>query len=217
LIDKEATMTRITGVILGLTMALIGLADATHPVRAADETDCTQFKIDDKKSDPFKPVSFPQQCKARTSNGFVLPDPNCTPGAVNPSLTIDVLRNPQFRTSCVRSHATTEQEKNKTYTYYGIQHPSQNSGVTQICELDHLISLELGGADTLENIWPQCGPPNTVLVHRYFKEKDTVENYLAKQVRDGMMSLDKVQHGIASDWTQYLADARKACPVGNCR
>jgi hypothetical protein len=54
-------------------------------------------------------------------------------------------------------------------------------------------------------------------VRRYFKEKDAVENYLAKQVRDGTMPLDKVQKGIAEDWTQYLADAQKACPMGKCR
>ena len=72
-------------------------------------------------------------------------------------------------------------------------------------------------ADTLDNIWPQCGPPNTVLVHRYFKEKDAVENYLAKQVRDGVMDLKEVQQGIASDWTQYLAEAKKACPMGKCQ
>jgi hypothetical protein len=210
-------MTPIAGRIAAIAALLVLLTAPDRALSAAEEPDCAQFKIQDKDSKPFKSVAFPAQCKTRVSNGFVLPDPNCTPGAVNPSLTVEVLRNPQFRTSCVRSHATTEDQKNKTYGYYGIPHPGQDSGVTQICELDHLVSLELGGADTLENIWPQCGPPNTVLVHRYFKEKDTVENYLAKQVRDGMMALEKVQQGIAADWTQYLADAKKACPMGNCR
>jgi len=50
--------------------------------------------------------------------------------------------------------------------------------------LDHLISLELGGADTLDNIWPQCGPSGVALPQRFFKEKDTVENFLAMQVRE---------------------------------
>jgi len=49
-----------------------------------------------------------------------------------------------------------------------------------------------------------------------FKRKDTVENYLAKQVRDGNMSLDDAQRGIAKDWTQYLKDAEAACPDGKC-
>jgi hypothetical protein len=87
----------------------------------------------------------------------------------------------------------------------------------QTCELDHLISLELGGADTLDNIWPQCGPPGRVLRERFFKQKDIVENYLAKQVRDGVMDLNQAQQGIATDWTQYIDDARKACPGGKCK
>jgi hypothetical protein len=213
------TMTRTSRLIFAMTTALVFLIAPQIALCAADQPDCSQFKIDDTESKPVngKTVTFPQQCKTRTSNGFVLPDPSCTPGAFNPTLTVEVLRNPDFRTSCVRSHATTEVEKNKTYAYYGIPHPAQNTGVTQICELDHLVSLELGGADTLDNIWPQCGPPNTILVRRYFKEKDAVENYLAKQVRDGTMPLDKVQRGIAEDWTQYLADAQKACPMGKCR
>jgi len=128
-----------------------------------------------------------------------------------------VLRNPHFRTSCVRGHATSEEQKKKRYIAYGIPHPGHNTGVTQTCELDHLVSLELGGADTLDNIWPQCGPPGVALVHRFFREKDTVENYLAKQVREGVMNLKEVQQGIAADWTQYLADAKKACRMGNCR
>jgi hypothetical protein len=75
--------------------------------------------------------------------------------------------------------------------------------------LDHLISLELGGADTLGNIWPQCGPSGIVLAKRYFKIKDAVENYLAVQVRSGDMPLADAQHGIATDWTQYIAASTK--------
>src|SRR6185437_14651747 len=101
----------------------------------------------------------------------------------------------RFRTSCVRSHTTTEAQKTGTYKWYRIKHPANNSGPRQTCELDHLISLELGGADTLDNIWPQCGPPGVTLSRRYFKQKDMVENYLAKQVRDGKMGLGEAQRG----------------------
>jgi hypothetical protein len=73
--------------------------------------------------------------------------------------------------------------------------------------LDHLISLELGGADTLDNIWPQCGPSRVKLATRYFKIKDGVENYLAAKVKAGEISLQDAQRGIAADWTQYISDA----------
>jgi hypothetical protein len=141
------------------------------------------------------------------SRGFPIPDPICTPGAVNPTVAEDVLRNPSFRTACVRGHATTEHEKAETYRWYRVAHPGHNTGQNQTCELDHLVSLELGGADTLENIWPQCGPPNVALRQRYFKQKDAVENYLARQVKRGRMNLSEAQKGIATDWTQYLEDA----------
>jgi hypothetical protein len=127
-----------------------------------------------------------------------------------------VLRDTRFTTKCVRDAATKEEEKATTYDWYHMDHPSNNSGENQICELDHLISLELGGADTLENIWPQCGPPGVALAQRDFKQKDTVENFLAKQVREGRMDLSTVQKAIAIDWTQFLDAARQACPEGRC-
>ena len=187
--------------------------------RAVAQMSCAAFQINDTASLALQPVANPppQQCAAGTSHdGSPIPDPACTPGAVNPTLTVDVLRNPSFRTSCVRSHATTEEQKAATYDLYGIPHPSDNTGPNQTCELDHLVPLELGGADTLDNIWPQCGPPGVALSARYFKEKDIVENYLTKLVKSGQMDLDQAQHGIATDWTQYLAAARTACPGGRC-
>jgi len=113
-------------------------------------------------------------------------------------------RTPNYRTSCTRDGATSAAQKNKTYGWYGLPHPAHNTGANQFCELDHLISLELGGADTLENIWPQCGPDKVTLRERYFKQKDAVENYLAAQVKAGTISLHDAQWGIANDWTQYL-------------
>jgi hypothetical protein len=185
---------------------------------AVAQTNCADFDIDPTASVPLHPVAdpAPQSCATQMSNGFPIPDPNCTPGAINPTLTVDILRNPNFRTRCVREQATTEQQKATTYSLYNIPHPTNNTGASQTCELDHLISLELGGADTLDNIWPQCGPSEVSLSQRFFKEKDGVENYLAKLVRNGQMDLGEAQRGIATDWTQYLDAARQTCPGGRC-
>jgi hypothetical protein len=49
------------------------------------------------------------------------------------------------------------------------------------CEKDHFVPLEMGGADTLDNIWPQRGPSGATGLNRYFKQKDSVETYLAGQ------------------------------------
>jgi len=107
----------------------------------------------------LRPVALPPQqaCTIPTRNGFPVPDPNCTPGAINPTLTIEVLRDQSFTAKCIRDVATQEEEKAGTFAWYDVPHASNNSGETQICELDHLISLELGGVDTLDNIWPNAG------------------------------------------------------------
>ena len=190
---------------LGMNVA----ASRSHPSTAIGSAPafCAQFDITATASTALAQVTLPpgKTCSVRLINNIPLPDPACTPGAVNPTVTTEVLQNPSFRTICVRSQTTTEAQKASTYQFYGIPHPPQNTGANQTCELDHLISLELGGADTLDNIWPQCGPNDVTLSQRYFKQKDSVENFLAKQVREGKMTLEDAQRGIASDWTQFLA------------
>lgn len=151
-------------------------------------------------------------CSVRTLTldgvSYAAPDKTCTPGATNPTLTLSVLQHKGFKTKCERDKATSASRKAATYVWYGITKPSNNTGQRMVCELDHLISIEIGGADTIDNIWPQCGPSRVVLKNRYFKQKDLVEDYLADQVRAGNMDLKDVQKGIAADWTQYLNASR---------
>jgi hypothetical protein len=173
---------------------------------------CGKLNINPEASDPVTQVSLPPvgTCKPIVKNGLPLPDPKCSPGAVNPTLTLEVMKTKGFTTQCVRDLATTPTEKAATYKWYKIAKPAHNSGQSQVCELDHIISLELGGADTLDNLWPQCGPSKAALNKRFFKQKDAVENFLAREVRAGRMKLDVAQQGIAEDWTQFLAAARRA-------
>jgi hypothetical protein len=134
---------------------------------------------------------------------------------VNDTLTLIVMAKGNFTTDCVRDHAETGDKKQATYTWYKIGKPADNTHQHQVCELDHLVSLELGGADTLDNIWPQCGPSKAVLNSRFFKRKDAVENFLAGEVRHGKITLAEAQKRIAEDWTQFLAEA-VACPKDDC-
>ena len=63
-------------------------------------------------------------------------------------------------------------------------------------EEDHLISLELGGAPKdPRNLWPEPykPPPGA-------KEKDTVENFLRREVCAGRLTLEEAQRRIATDW-----------------
>lgn len=150
-------------------------------------------------------------CLVRTSNGYPVPDPRCTPGGVNPAITLYVLSDQHWRTRSIRNCESSEAQKHVAYRWYGIQKPRINSNENQVCELDHLVPLELGGADGLGNIWPECGPDGVTLRERYFKRKDRVENYLAEQVKAGRLSLQAAQEGIASDWTKYLDQADRWC------
>jgi hypothetical protein len=187
----------LTGIVLGCGLA-VGAANAAPGCPAG---------VDPTASTPLATATTGTSCSPRTSHGYPLPDPACTPGAINPTITLAVLQSGRFKTPCERDRATSAAQKATTYAEYGVPKPGNNTGQNQTCELDHLVSLELGGADTLDNIWPQCGPPGAKLPQRYFKIKDGVENYLAAEVRAGAITLAAAQHGIATDWTQYIAAA----------
>ena len=184
-------------------VVLIALFISFFGVASPALGDCLALAVDGRAEAPLHRAVLPPAdgCRTRISHDYPVPDPACTPGATNPTVTLAMLRSPDFRTSCVRNKATSEHEKAVTYRWYGIAHPAHNQGARQTCELDHLVSLELGGADTLDNIWPQCGPMGAALRARFFKQKDAVENYLAARVRDGTMPLGAAQRGIAEDWT----------------
>ena len=62
-------------------------------------------------------------------------------------------------------------------------------------ELDHLIPLELGGASTPRNLWPEPreGPVGAAV-------KDQLENRLNELVCSGRLGLHDAQQAIAADW-----------------
>lgn len=119
-----------------------------------------------------------------------LQDKDCTPGAIDPRLTKDVICSPTFTTKSVRNVPSAE--KRQVYEEYGItsHQPGQY-------EVDHLISLELGGSNDIANLWPEPAEPRPA-----FHEKDAVENHLHKQVCNGSISLSDAQEEISSNWLQ---------------
>lgn len=128
------------------------------------------------------------------SGGALLPDPRVTPGATLP---VDA------NTVCARGYAgqtrhVTEAEKKQAYAEYAAR---RAKGVC--CEVDHLISLELGGSNDLKNLWPQPYAPAPGA-----HEKDKLENRLHEMVCAGKIGLPAAQRAIATDWyaayRQYL-------------
>jgi hypothetical protein len=152
------------------------------------------------------PFGRPAKLDGCRVNGS-LPDPECTPGDIIASETREVICDPNFRTSRVRNSVTTPAEKARVYQMYNIPHPRQNRGPDQVCEIDHLVPLELGGNDTIANLWPQCTPGYAGWPGAGFHDKDGFENYLRRQVCAGRISLAEAQRQIATDWYGYWVAA----------
>jgi hypothetical protein len=100
-------------------------------------------------------------------------------------------------TTCVRD--VKEDEKKKVYENYGLagDHTGYCSGA-EGCEIDHLISLELGGANDIKNLWPQPYEGAAFTAHM----KDTLERRMHKMVCEGDLSLDEAQKEIRTNWIE---------------
>lgn len=118
-----------------------------------------------------------------------LPDSACTPGAIIASATKDQICQSGYASS-VRN--VPQSEKDQVYAEYGIA--SHYAGQY---EVDHLVSLELGGSNDIANLWPEAASPTPG-----FHEKDKVENYLHDQMCNGSISLQQAQIEIATNWLQ---------------
>lgn len=116
-----------------------------------------------------------------------LPDLACTPGAIITTATKAKICVSGYSSS-VRNVPTSE--KSQVYAEYGIR-----SHTTGQYEVDHDVSLELGGSNDIANLWPEPASPKPG-----FHEKDKVENYLHSQVCSGAISLKQAQIEIATNW-----------------
>jgi hypothetical protein len=133
----------------------------------------------------------PQWGKQTKTSGCVasggLPDPACTPGDIFLDATKDKICVSGYSSS-VRSVPASE--KDAVYAEYGIAHHA-----TGEYEVDHFVSLELGGSNDISNLFPEAAEPKPG-----FHEKDKVENYLHDQVCKGNLTLADAQRQIATNW-----------------
>lgn len=142
----------------------------------------------------------------RKHGDVLLNDITVTPGAVRTLDKNDVCNGGSTK----QYRHTTQAEKDEAYREYGVDKHVPLAGAgsgtfkAPLYEIDHLISLELGGADELANLWPQ-----PYYQHPGAHEKDAVENYLHKQVCDGKMELQEAQRSIATDWYALYVEMKK--------
>ena len=161
------------------------------------------FVISHASSHVVQPQPPPSSCHVRGQYPFNMPDPHCTPGALNPAVPQATIRmticRPGYSSSIRPSTSVTEPEKLASIRAYGF-HQAAGS-----YEYDHLISLELGGAaNDSRNLWPETGAsPNL---------KDKVENYLHARVCDGRMLLASAQRIVALEWVPFYDQNLKPKP-----
>jgi hypothetical protein len=131
-----------------------------------------------------------------------LPDPVRTPGATLPVTARDI---------CVSGYTKKVRNvpaalKRHVYQSYGIARYRPGE-----YEVDHLISLELGGSNAERNLWPQpygTRPWNARI-------KDRLENELHRRVCDGEIDLASAQRAIAGNWVaayRHYVDSAPPAP-----
>jgi hypothetical protein len=148
---------------------------------------CASSQAQAPPGQPLNPRTRSSDCVARGA----LPDAGCTPGSI---------RTSDSRGVCVpgssrRARNVSPALKRAVYRSYGIRRHRRGA-----YEVDHLVPLELGGANDIANLWPQpVSPPPG------YHEKDGLENALHDLVCHGRASLDWAQRAIAGDWVSTRA------------
>lgn len=135
------------------------------------------------------------RASAHVGDSSLYPDPSLTPGAVFPNVTESDVCTPGY-SKTVRN--VSAQTKAEVFREYGIT-PEPGK-----YEIDHFISLELGGSNDISNLWPEPYDPRPGA-----HEKDSVENYLHAQVCSGAMTLKQAQDAISTDWYKVYLQSHK--------
>ena len=120
------------------------------------------------------------------------PDRRRSPGAYFSKLTTSVICTSTFRTGPICN--VPDSEKHQVEIEYGLAPCGHGSTM----EIDHIVSLELGGSNDIANLYPEkaklpTGAPG-------FHVKDKLENKLHDLVCEGTIGLRSVQRQIAGDW-----------------
>lgn len=136
------------------------------------------------------------------TNRPILPDTSLTPGIVNKDSTDDKLCTVGY-TGTIRN--VPESIKKKVFAEYNINSKSGKF------EIDHLISLEIGGSNDIKNLWPESYTTKPFNAHI----KDKLENKLHKMICNKTISKEEAQKEISEDWIltycTYYDDMKKEC------
>ena len=113
----------------------------------------------------------------------LLPNPKLTPGKI--------ARRDKDR------NGVTEEMERRLFDRYHI--PWRRRAEFKV---DHLIPIELGGADVIENLWPQSLFARPYSVER----KELLTQRLLARIAEGKMTLAQAQKEISEDWISCFVD-----------
>lgn len=116
----------------------------------------------------------------------VRPDPLLTPGIVSDGSAEDVCRAGYAR----QARNVPQSERRAVFAEYKVV-----PLLGERFEIDHLVPLELGGANSINNLWPQPMAGAWTA-----GEKDRLENALHRDVCTGQTPLGVAQEAIRRDW-----------------
>lgn len=113
----------------------------------------------------------------------LLPNPKLTPGRVAQS-------------EKDRGGVTVEMEQ-KVFARYRLPWSSRPA-----FKIDHLIPLELGGADTIDNLWPQ-----SLRARPYgWERKELLTEVLLQRIGKRQITLEQAQEQVSRDWIDAFID-----------
>ena len=121
------------------------------------------------------------------SDGIARPNPALTPGAAVPGVSVEQVCAPGYASTSRNPGLLDEQS---VFQLYLLDYPAGLSGH----RVDRLIPSELGGADTLPNLWPEPTTPQTA------GRKDQLAGWLHQLVCSGAVPLETAQRQVADDW-----------------
>ena len=127
-----------------------------------------------------------------------IPNLHTTPGVTRPGLSKHKICTIKWGKD--ERHVTLSMKRQvfALYGYSGYDDPRCVPAGKRRCEIDHLISRELGGADEVNNLWPQAygtSPWNAVL-------KDKLENRLNREMCAGHITLQQARDMLVKDWRE---------------
>jgi hypothetical protein len=167
----------------------------------------------------FATMALAASCLAQTASygrndKYLLPDRELTPGAVNSAIVGDptgksVMVNGVEANICAKDFTAdsykkaTEAMKRQVCDEYG----QKDCLETKKGGVDHLVPLEIGGEDTIKNLWWLPEPDYNVKVHK-------VNDKLKTMVCSGKIDLKTAQSIVEHNWVvgMWVIEGQEKCP-----